>query len=220
MVSLRARCPERPERLDTDLQLIKSFTIGRKVQAVRLMLPQPPAGAEPAEGAAVAERIKRRDGLGDDSWFAKRDGGHQSAQPKLGVKAGEHAEGDPRLGNRLPGTVHLRNLDQMVHQCDAVEADRISCQSQVTQPAGGIGFCPRKPRHLEDYSRSRARIMIMIESRLHDDWCVGRAVLLDDQRLIPVLISSSVEQSFDLSQLIGEDRRRYWSIALSIALAA
>jgi hypothetical protein len=45
-------------------------------------------------------------------------------------------------------------------------------------------------------------------------------VLLDDQRLVPTLVLSSVEKFFDLSQLIGEDWRRNWSVALSIALAA
>ena len=60
----------------------------------------------------------------------------------------------------------------------------------------------------------------MIRSRLHEDWCVGRVVLLDDQRLVPTLILSSVEKPFDPSQLIGEYWRRNWSVALSIALAA
>jgi hypothetical protein len=126
------------------------------------MLAQPPAGTEPAEGAAIGEHIKRRDGLCDDAWFAKGDGGDESAQPKVGVKTGEHAESDPRLGYRLPGTVHLGNLDQMIHQCEAVESDLISGQRQVAQPAGRIGFRPRKTRHLEYHPRSRAWIMIMI----------------------------------------------------------
>ena len=74
----------RLERLDADLKSIKSLTVVWKVQAVRLMLAQPPAGAEPAEGAAVGEHIKRRDGLGDDALgFAKGDWGDESAQPKV-----------------------------------------------------------------------------------------------------------------------------------------
>jgi hypothetical protein len=121
----------RPERLDADLQLIKSFPIVRKVQAVRLVLPQPPPGAKPAEGAAVAERVQRRHSLGDDSWCAKRHWRHQRSEPKRGVQAREHAEGHVRLWYRLPGPVDLRNLDQVVHQCDAMEADGVSRQSHV-----------------------------------------------------------------------------------------
>ena len=128
MVGLGARRPERPKRLDADLQLIKSFPIVRKVQAVRLVLPQPPAGAEPAEGAAVAERVQRRHSLGNDSWCAKRHGRHQRSEPKLGVQAREHAEGHVWLWYRLPGPVDLRNLDQVVHQRDAMEADGVSRQ--------------------------------------------------------------------------------------------
>ena len=60
VVGLGARRPERPQRLDADLQLIKPLPVVGKVQAVRLVLPQPPAGAEPAEGAAVAERVQGR----------------------------------------------------------------------------------------------------------------------------------------------------------------
>ena len=81
--------------------------------------------------------------------FAKRDGRDQRAQPEIGVKTGEHAESDPRLGDRFPGAVYLGNLDQMVHQGDAVEADGISCERQVPQPAAGIRIPPGKPRDLE-----------------------------------------------------------------------
>jgi len=108
----------------------------------------------------------------------------------------------------------------MIHQREAVEADLISCQCEVSQPAGRILFWPRKPRYLEYYSRSCAWTMIMIGSRLHVDWCVGRTVLLGDQYLVPALVMSSVEQSFDLAELIGEDWRRNRSVALSVPLPA
>src|SRR5918995_1514400 len=107
----------------------------------------------------------------------------------------------------------------MIHQCEAVEADLISRQRQVTQPAGRTGFRPRKPRHLEYYSRSPAWSLIMIGSRPRDDRCIG-VVLLDDQRQVPTLILSSVEESFDLSHLLGEDRGWNWPVAFSVALAA
>ena len=93
VVGLGAGSPKRPERLDADLKSIKSLTVVGKVQAVRLMLPQPPAGTEAAEGAAIAEHIKGRDGLGDDARFAKGDGGDQSAQPKVGVQTRQACRG-------------------------------------------------------------------------------------------------------------------------------
>jgi hypothetical protein len=79
VVGLGARRPKCPDRLDADLKTVKPLTVVWKVQAVGLMLPQPPAGAEPAEGAAIAEHIEGRDGLGDDAWFAKGDRGDQRA---------------------------------------------------------------------------------------------------------------------------------------------
>jgi hypothetical protein len=79
MVGLGARCPERSKGLDADLKLIKSLAVVGKVQTVRLVLSRPPAGAESAKGAAVAERVEGCDGLGDDARFAKRDGGDQRA---------------------------------------------------------------------------------------------------------------------------------------------
>ena len=61
---------------DADLKLIKSLTVAGEVQAVRLVLPQPPAGAQSAEGATVAQRVEGCDGFGNDAWFAKRDWGY------------------------------------------------------------------------------------------------------------------------------------------------
>ena len=81
VVGLGARRPKRPECLNADLKSIKSLTVVWKVQAVRLMLPQPPARTEPAERTAIAEHIKGRDGLRDDARFAEGDGGDQRAQP-------------------------------------------------------------------------------------------------------------------------------------------
>jgi hypothetical protein len=60
--------------------------------------------------------------------------------------------------------------------------------------------------------------MIMIGGRLHVDWPVSRAVLLDEQYLVPALVMGNVEQSFDLAQLIGENWRRNRSVALPVAL--
>jgi hypothetical protein len=89
VVGLGAGRPERAKRFDADLELIKSLTVTGEVQAVRLVLPQPPAGAESAEGATVAEGVEGCDGLGNNAWFAKCDWGYQRAQPEVGVKAGE-----------------------------------------------------------------------------------------------------------------------------------
>src|SRR4029453_2250463 len=77
-----------------------------------------------------------------------------------------------------------------------------------------------KPRHLEHNSQSCARTMIMIGSRVHVDWRVGRIVLLDDQYLVPALLRSSVEQTFDLAELIGEDWCWNRPVALPVPLAA
>ena len=70
-------------------------------------------------------------------------------------------------------------LDQMVHQCEAVEADLVSGQRQVSQPAAQFLISPRKPRDLEHDLRPSDPIVIMIRSRLVDR-DAGGAVLIND----------------------------------------
>ena len=65
---------------------------------------------------------------------ARKVTGETSAEPKLGVEAGQHSEGHPRLWDRLPRSVDLRNLDQMIHQGNPVEADGIRGQCDIDQP--------------------------------------------------------------------------------------
>ena len=182
------------------------------------MLPQPPPSAEPTEGTPIAERVERCDGLGYDARFAKRDRGHQRAQPEVRVETREQAQGQPWLGYRLPSTVHLRNLDQVVHQRDATETECIGRQRHIPKPANRI-LCPRKPRDLQDDSRSCGHAMIMIGSGLLID-LGGGAILLDDHYLVPVLILGCLEERADLAQLVGEGRCRDWPVARSVALTA
>ena len=219
VVRLGAGRPERSKSLDADLKLIKSLAVIGKVQAVRLVLSQPPAGAESAKGATVAERVEGCDGLGNDAWFAERDWGYQRAQPEVGVQAGEQAEREPRLRYRLPRAVHLGNLDQVVHQGNAVEADGIGGKRQIPKPAGRI-LGPRKPRDLQHDSRPRARTMIVIESGLRLDWRGCGVLLVDDQYLVPGLIVGSLEKPADPAQLISKDWGRDRPVAPAVALAA
>ena len=219
VVGLGAGRPERSKSFDADLKLIKSFTVVGEVQAVRLVLAQPPAGSEAAEGATVAKRVEGCDGLGNDAWFAERDWGYQRAQPEVGVKAGEQAEREPRFRYRLPRAIHLGNLDQVVHQGNAVEADGIGGKRQIAKPAGRI-FGPRKPRDLQHDSRPRARTRIVIESGLLVDLRGRGALLVDDQYLVPGLIVRSLDKPADPAQLIGKDWGRDRPVAPAVALTA
>jgi hypothetical protein len=58
VVGLGAWRPKSSQCLDANRKLIKSFPVAGKIQAVRLVLPQPPPGAEPAESAPVAQYVK------------------------------------------------------------------------------------------------------------------------------------------------------------------
>src|SRR5215204_4515469 len=107
VVRLGAGRPECAKGLDADLKSIKPLAVVGKVQPVRLMLPQPPPGAESAKGASVAERVEGCDGLGNDAWFAERNRGYQRAQPEVGVQAGEHAVCEPWLRYWVPSPVDL-----------------------------------------------------------------------------------------------------------------
>ena len=144
VVGLGAWRPKGSQCFDANRKLIKSFPVAGKVQAVRLVLPLPPAGAEPAESPPVAQYVQGRDTLGDDSRLTKGDRGDQCAELQRGVQAGDHAESDPWLGYRLPGTVDLRDLDQMVHECETVEAHFVSAERHIAEPGSRILFSPRK----------------------------------------------------------------------------
>ncbi len=85
------------------------------------MLALPPASPDSAEGPPAAQYVEGRDRLGQHACRAEGDRADQRAEPEPRGDPGQHAERDPRLGNGLPGPADLGNLDQVVHQCDAVE---------------------------------------------------------------------------------------------------
>ena len=189
-VRLGAGRPERAQRLDADLQLVEPLGVGGEVQPVRLVLAQPPARAEPAEGPAVAERVEGRGGLGDDPGRPERHRRDQRAQPQPGVEPGEQAQRHPRFGDGLPGAVDLGDLDQVVHQGDARRTPAASAaRARSRQPA--VGSSPHGNRETCRITRGPSCGSVLSCRRpvapVMRGWL---AVLVDDQDLVPALVDA------------------------------
>ena len=80
----------------------------------------------------------------------------------------------------------------MVHQGDAIEADGICCECEVSEPVTGIRIPPGKPRDLEHHSWQPTWCMIMIDSG-HVELSVRGTVLIDDHDVVPALILGRLE---------------------------
>ena len=137
VVGLGAGRPQCAQGLDAHLQLVQPRRGVREVQSVRLVLAQPPTGPQPAEGPAAAQRVERGHGLGQMPGAPEGHRGDQGAQPQPGVQSGQQSEGDVGLWDRLPGPVDLWDLDQVVHQGQAGEAESSAARARSTsQPVG------------------------------------------------------------------------------------
>jgi hypothetical protein len=118
------------------------------------MLTIPPAGTQAAERSPAAERVQRRDRLGQQSGRAEGHRAHQGAQPHPAGDAGQQAERHPRLGDVLPGPADLGDLDQVVHQSDPVETGLRGSGGDAPQPLGRL-VRPREPGDLQDEAQLR-----------------------------------------------------------------
>ena len=67
---------------------------------------------------------------------------------QIGIQAGEHAEGHPRFGDRLPGPPDLRDLDEVIHQREPSESGVRRGESDGLEPAGRV-VVPAKPGDLQ-----------------------------------------------------------------------
>ena len=76
----------------------------------------------PDEGAATGQHVEGGGRLGGDARGAERHRRDQGAELEPGAQPGDRAQGDPRLRDRRPGPVDLRDLDQVVHHRQAGEA--------------------------------------------------------------------------------------------------
>ena len=79
---------------------------------------------------------------------AGEEGDPPRAELEPGVQAGQEAERDPGLGDRLPRRPDLRDLDEVVHQREAGQSDLVRCERDAAQPVGGI-LAPREAGDLE-----------------------------------------------------------------------
>jgi len=131
---------------------IRSRTGGMR-SPVRQVLALPPAGADPDERPAAAEHVERRGRLRHHARRPEGHRRHERAQPQWPVarvrEPGKHAERYPWLGDRIPRPPHLRDLDQVVHERDALEASIARGLDGRHQPSGWV-VPPRELRYLQD----------------------------------------------------------------------
>ena len=185
---------------------------GRERQPEREVLALPPAGADAAERTAAADRVEGRDRLRGDARRAERHRRDQRAEPEPGVEPGEHAEGDPGLGDRLPGGADLRDLDQVVHQGDAGEPGLVGRQRDALQPrrpgprprgtgtpgarrrAPGVPAGEPAPRGAGDRSRPRR----------------------DGRDVVPALVLQVAQDRREAAQLVGEHLGRHRAVTSGV----
>ena len=147
-VRLGAGRPQCPHRLDGGLQRVEPLTSGWERQPEGRVLPLPPARADADERPSAGQRVERRRRLGRDAGGPEGDRRDQRAQPQAGVQAGDQPERDPRLGDRLPGPVDLRDLDQVVHQRQPAEPGLVGGQRHRPQPPCRV-LAPGEARQLQ-----------------------------------------------------------------------
>ena len=135
VVGLGAGRPERPAGLDGRLEQVEPLAGRRERDPVRRVLAVPPAGADAEERPTAGERVEGGRGLGGDPGRAEGDRRAQRAERQAGVEPGDQPEGHPRLRDRLPGGVDLRDLDQVVHQGDPGEAGLVGRQRHRPAPS-------------------------------------------------------------------------------------
>ena len=91
---------------------------GRKRQSVGGVLPLEPAGPETAEHPAAGHRVQAGQDLRQQRRGPEGDRCDQRAEVDPLGDAGQIAQGDVRLRDRVPGAAHLRDLQQVVHHGD------------------------------------------------------------------------------------------------------
>ena len=120
------------------------------------VLALPPAGADAAERASAGDRVEGGDGLGGDPGRPERHRRDQGAEPEVGVEAGEQAERDPGLRDRLPGGADLRDLDEVVHQRDARRSRPGAAAGAMSTSQPSRVLAPREPRDAGGRRRGRS----------------------------------------------------------------
>ena len=113
--------------------------------------------------------------------------------PRLeaGAEAGEQPEGHPWLGDRRPGPVDLRDLDEVVHQRDPGEAALVRGPGDPGQPGGGV-LAPREAGDLQHDPQPLRRAAapaggaVVCPERVTGD-ALGHTTRLDDVHQVPAL---------------------------------
>jgi hypothetical protein len=215
VVRLRAGGPQCPHRLDADLETVESLGGRREPEPEAEVLALEPAGAHAHERATAGEDIQRCGGLGGDPGRAERDRCAQRAEPQPSVQAGEQAERDPGLGNRLPRRTDLGDLDQVVHQGEPREPGLVRRERDVAQPSGRV-LAPREPGDLEHHAEA-------VAPDLDRDRPRGRRrrllLLPDHDDLVPALVVEPLDDRPGGPLLVGQYRSGHWPITRVVAVA-
>ena len=112
------------------LEAVHPLLHRREVDPVADVLLLVPGGPDAEDGPAARQHVQRRDLLGEHRRIAVRDAGHERAQADRRGLAGQRGEDRPALEHRLGGRAHARDLVEVVHHGDELEAGRL----------GGLGL--------------------------------------------------------------------------------
>ena len=115
--------------------------------------PTPTNARPPVSASSVAAALAVMPGRPEG------DRGDEGAQPEPGVEAGDQPERHPRLRDRLPGPVDLRDLDEVVHHREPGEPGLVGGQRHRPQPGAGV-LAPREPRQLQHHGEPLRRAAV------------------------------------------------------------
>jgi hypothetical protein len=115
---------------------------GREIPAVQPVLALEPGGADATDRAAAREYVECRDDLCEVRDVAVRDPSDERPQPETLRDAGEVPERRVALEHVLPLPADLRDLEEVVHQPEALEARLLSGARHVGERGGRAGRMP------------------------------------------------------------------------------
>ena len=118
---------------------------GREVPAVGPVLVGEPGQAEAAHRAAAGQHVEGRDDLPEVRDVAVGDAGDQRAEPDRLGAGREVRQRGPALQHVVERPADLRDLPEVVHHVDRVEAGQLGRRGRLAQPGRGSPV-PRRAR--------------------------------------------------------------------------
>ena len=139
----RPLAPQERQELERVLQQRVALGAGWEVPAVGRVLLLEPAQPQAADRPAAREHVERGRDLPEVGDVAVGDARDHRAEPDPLRRRGQEAERGPALQHVLPGLPHPRDLAEVVHDPQALEARLLGRRGDLPEVAGDLGRAAR-----------------------------------------------------------------------------